>query len=295
MSPSNTIRVSIFSRRLGGPVGKTVDPLSARHKKGPKFNTGPDEAIFLGDLSYVLSLAHNSRWLHQMKTFSASLALCEMYPPEETRWFPSKRPVTRSFDVFFDLRLNKRLSKQSRHRWFETPSRSLWRHWNVYTESCTHVLQLTKTSQKYMTCIFDFCVISDLQNRFRYFDCFNSCSLEMQCCAGPRFLQMVLVCMIILPSYFLCIIDSFSALWPDDAYIRQRTRLSLVQLMACCLFGTKPSPEPMQAYFHLNPSFKLEFINRNAFQNVFYKMSAIFFIPQCVNSWWAWYTYLADT
>ena len=117
MSPSNTIRVSIFSRRLGGPVGKTVDPLSARHKKGPKFNTGPDEAIFLGDLSYILSLAHNSRWLHQMKSFSALLALCEMYPPEETRWFPSKRPVTRSFDVFFDLRLNKRLSKQSRHRW----------------------------------------------------------------------------------------------------------------------------------------------------------------------------------
>ena len=27
--------------------------------------------------------------------------------------FPSQRPVTRSFDVFFDERLNKRLSKQS--------------------------------------------------------------------------------------------------------------------------------------------------------------------------------------
>ena len=26
--------------------------------------------------------------------------------------FPPQRPVTRSFDVFFDLRLNKRLSKQ---------------------------------------------------------------------------------------------------------------------------------------------------------------------------------------
>ena len=42
--------------------------------------------------------------------------------------FPSHKPVTRSFDVFFDLRLNKRLSKQPRRRWFETPSRSLWRH-----------------------------------------------------------------------------------------------------------------------------------------------------------------------
>ena len=48
---------------------------------------------------------------------------------------PSHRPVTRSFDVFFDLRLNKRLSKQSRRRWFGTPSRSLWRHCNVVPNS----------------------------------------------------------------------------------------------------------------------------------------------------------------
>ena len=33
--------------------------------------------------------------------------------------------------IFFDLRLNKRLSKQSRHRWFEMLSCSLWRHCNV--------------------------------------------------------------------------------------------------------------------------------------------------------------------
>ena len=42
--------------------------------------------------------------------------------------FPTQRPVTRSFDVSFDLK--KRLSKQSRGWWFETPSRSLWRHCN---------------------------------------------------------------------------------------------------------------------------------------------------------------------
>ena len=45
--------------------------------------------------------------------------------------FPTQRPVTRSFDVFFDLRLNKPLSKQSWGWWFETLSRSLWRHRNV--------------------------------------------------------------------------------------------------------------------------------------------------------------------
>ena len=49
--------------------------------------------------------------------------------------FQSHRPVTRSFDVFFDLRLNKRLSKQTRRLWFETPSLSLWRHCNVVLNS----------------------------------------------------------------------------------------------------------------------------------------------------------------
>ena len=45
--------------------------------------------------------------------------------------FPAQRPVSRSFDVFFDLCLNQQLSKQWRRRWFETSSRSLWRHCNV--------------------------------------------------------------------------------------------------------------------------------------------------------------------
>ena len=44
--------------------------------------------------------------------------------------FPSQRPVTWSLNVSFDLRLHKRLSKQSRRWWFEMPSRSLWRHRN---------------------------------------------------------------------------------------------------------------------------------------------------------------------
>ena len=42
--------------------------------------------------------------------------------------FPSQRPVTRSFDVFFDLWLNKRMSLQARRRWFETASCSLLLH-----------------------------------------------------------------------------------------------------------------------------------------------------------------------
>ena len=49
-----------------------------------------------------------------------------------SRWFPAKRPVTQSFDVFFDLCLNKWLSKQPWGWWFETPSWSLRRHGNVH-------------------------------------------------------------------------------------------------------------------------------------------------------------------
>ena len=46
-----------------------------------------------------------------METFSALLAICADNSPV-TGELPVERPVTRSFDVFFDLRLNKRLSKQ---------------------------------------------------------------------------------------------------------------------------------------------------------------------------------------
>ena len=49
--------------------------------------------------------------------------------------FPTQRPVTRGFDVFFDLRLNKRMSKQSWGWWLETLSCSLWRQSNVISVS----------------------------------------------------------------------------------------------------------------------------------------------------------------
>ena len=68
-------------------------------------------------------------WCHQMKTFSALLAL-SVGNSLVTGEFFSQRPVMRSFDVFFDQCLNQRLSKQSRRWWFETPSCSLWCHCN---------------------------------------------------------------------------------------------------------------------------------------------------------------------
>ena len=68
-------------------------------------------------------------WRDWMEPFSALLAFCAGNSPV-TGEFPAQRPETRSFDVFFDLRLNKRLSKQSWGWWFETLSRPLWRHCN---------------------------------------------------------------------------------------------------------------------------------------------------------------------
>ena len=67
-----------------------------------------------------------SWWHHEKETLSALLALCARNSPV-TGEFPLQRPVTQSFDVFFDLRWNKLLSKQSWGWWSETPSRPLWR------------------------------------------------------------------------------------------------------------------------------------------------------------------------
>ena len=75
-------------------------------------------------------------WRHQMETFSALLAICAGNSPVAGD-FPSQRPM--SFGVFFDLRLNKRLRKQSWGWWFETPSRPLWRHHNgIFSLSISH-------------------------------------------------------------------------------------------------------------------------------------------------------------
>ena len=59
------------------------------------------------------SVSLNSWWRYQMEAFSASLALCAGNSPV-TGEFPAQRPATWSFDIFSNLRLNKRLSKQSR-------------------------------------------------------------------------------------------------------------------------------------------------------------------------------------
>ena len=82
-------------------------------------------------------------WRHQMTTFSTLLAICAGNLPVNGE-FPAQRPVTRSFDVVFDLRLNKRLSNQWWGWWFETLSRPLWRHCSGLTKSAFWVYGMDK-------------------------------------------------------------------------------------------------------------------------------------------------------
>ena len=91
--------------------------------------------ITLQEICFAVSLSPLSFLEQTMMTssngniFRVTGPLCgEFTGPGE---FPAQRPVTRSFDVFFDLRPNKRLSKQPWGWWFETLSWSLWRHRNA--------------------------------------------------------------------------------------------------------------------------------------------------------------------
>ena len=70
-------------------------------------------------------------WRHQMETFPCYWPFVSGIHRSPGN-SPAK-PVVWIFDVSVDLCLNIRLGKQWSRRWFETPSRSLWRHCNVST------------------------------------------------------------------------------------------------------------------------------------------------------------------
>ena len=85
-------------------------------------------------------------WRHEMAAFSALLVICAGHSAV-TGEFPSQRPATRSFDAFFDMHLNKRLSKQSRGWWVETESCPLWRHFNGSTSPYREAVTLQSYGQ----------------------------------------------------------------------------------------------------------------------------------------------------
>ena len=98
----------------------------------------PDRKYFMTLWNYCIQYVQKKTilewWRRQMETFSASLAICAGNSPV-TGEFPAQRPVTRSFEVFFDLRRNKRFSKRSWGWRFETLSRPLWCHCNGFKYS----------------------------------------------------------------------------------------------------------------------------------------------------------------
>ena len=128
-------------------------------------------------------------WRHQMETFSALLAICAGNAPVPGE-FPAQRPVTRSFGVFFDLRLNKRLSKQSWGWWFETLLRPLWRHCNgLYASMDVHCYLISllkfgplwsKRKSHSSICIY---VLEFLTKYFMQYECTcNKCNHQNKSC-----------------------------------------------------------------------------------------------------------------
>ena len=88
---------------------------TSRSISGPQYipqNMHTISSCFISLVVYNAVAGFVSCWRHQMETFSALLAICTGNSPVPGE-FPAQRPVTRSFDVFFDLRPNKRLSKPS--------------------------------------------------------------------------------------------------------------------------------------------------------------------------------------
>ena len=94
---------------------------------------------------YILMTSSN-------ENISALLAICAGNSPV-TGEFPAQRPVTRSFDVFFDLCLNKWFSKHWWGWWFETPSRPIWRDCNVSHSDYAYAVRTFQVCLQCFICI----------------------------------------------------------------------------------------------------------------------------------------------
>ena len=109
-------------------------------------------------LWYIVGISSFYRWwCHQMETFSALLDL-RAGTSQATSEFPSEGLVTWGVGVFFDLRFNKRLSKQSRRRWFKKISCSLWRNCNDRRKKKTCIQMVYQMS--FFSVIFNYIHVS---------------------------------------------------------------------------------------------------------------------------------------
>ena len=84
------------------------------------------EDLWSSDIFKMTPLGTISWWRHQLETFSALLALFR-----GIQWSPVNSPHKGQWRGALMFSWICALNKQSSGWWCETPSRSLWRHWNV--------------------------------------------------------------------------------------------------------------------------------------------------------------------
>ena len=110
-SASGTSLLLALRRTDGGIVPSNTCLLSVAHTEGVLSPSWPYNEVI--------------KWKH----FRVTGPLCGGFTGHQ--WIPFTKASDAELRCFFDLRQNKQLSKQSRRRWLETPSRSLWRHCNA--------------------------------------------------------------------------------------------------------------------------------------------------------------------
>ena len=84
------------------------------------------------------------------------------------RWILITKVSDANFDVFLDLRMNKRLSKHSRRRWFETPLRSVRLHCDIYVLFDKYVRPSYKNSE-YDASYHRLSIMFDLKYKYRVY------------------------------------------------------------------------------------------------------------------------------
>ena len=125
----------VWRWRAEGPISPLQSQPTETSYRNDRFQSHPECSIFLACIA-KWHLTHwdrdvvVDRYLQRIGINRCQTRLRRVTGPFCGE-FPAQRPVTRSFNVFLDLRLNKRLSKQWWGWWFETPSGPLWHHCNV--------------------------------------------------------------------------------------------------------------------------------------------------------------------
>ena len=117
---NDVIMPSTYLRHLTGSWNDSIESPS------PRFSVFGKQSIY----DDVIKSKHFPRYW----PFVRGIHRSPVNSPHKGQW-RGERPVTRSFDVFFDLRLNKRLSKQSWGWWFEALRHPLWRHSNGFFDT----------------------------------------------------------------------------------------------------------------------------------------------------------------